>query len=219
MELQHDLQFKNGKYWFKNPTPTRYLISPSAFNLQAGEGYYQNILVLLHSAHLGITDFFSLGVGFETLTLLRGQPIYFIVPKFSFEISDNFYAGIGGLYLNIAKNTEQFGNGIGLGYGLVTYGSKDNNITFGAGLDVVGGEFLTKPSFTLSGMVRLSKNIGLVSENWLFSDKKNDYYFIFSYGMRFIWESVTIDLAFINNNEIINTFFLGFPFLDFVIKF
>ncbi|MEM4261156.1 MAG: hypothetical protein QXG00_07980 [Candidatus Woesearchaeota archaeon] len=219
LELQHGIKTKSGEYWFKNPTSTRYLISPSAFNLKAGEGYYQNIWVLFHSAHIGIADFFSLGAGFETLTLLRGQPIFFLVPKFSFRLSDNFYAGIGGLYLNMAKSTTEFGNGLGLGYGLITYGTRDDNITFGAGFDVIDGKFRTNPSFTLSGMLRLSKHIGLVSENWFFSDMDNRYYFLVSYGMRFIWESVTIDLAFINNNEIINTFFLGVPFLDFVIKF
>lgn len=219
MELQHNIQSKFGEYWFKNPTSTRYLISPSAFNLKAGEGYYQNIWVLFHSVHIGIADFFSLGAGFETLTLLRGQPIFFIVPKFSFRLTDNLYAGVGGLYLNIASEDTEFGNGIGIGYGLISYGSKDDNLTFGTGLNIVNGTLQTNPSFTLSGMVRLSKHIGLVSENWLFPDYKNNYYFIVSYGMRFIWESITIDLAFINNNQISNTFFLGFPFLDFVIKF
>lgn len=51
-----------GEYkWLPNPNPTRYLFSPSAFNLKKGEGYYQNVYVDFNLISFGVTDWFSMG--------------------------------------------------------------------------------------------------------------------------------------------------------------
>ena len=58
-------QIHNGEYWFPNPNETRYLYAPSAFNLKKGEGYYQNTYLFINTFNYGITDNFSMGIGFE----------------------------------------------------------------------------------------------------------------------------------------------------------
>ena len=72
-----EANFKNGEYWYPNPNSTRYLIGPTAIPLKAGEGYYQNIDLLLNSFNVGVTDFLSIGGGFELITTFStGEPAF-----------------------------------------------------------------------------------------------------------------------------------------------
>jgi hypothetical protein len=85
--------------------------------------------------------------------------------------------------------------------------------------------FSPRPVLILSGMIRASKRIAFVSENWVvpkLDDNTTDsysYYGIYSYGIRFLGEKTSIDLAFLNNPDIAKELIIGFPWLDFVIKF
>lgn len=115
LELHNIKRIKNidkadmidGTYWFPNPNPTRYLYVPSAFTLKKGEGYYQNTWLTLNSFNVGITDNMSIGGGvefFTTVNALRDHnisPIFFITPKFGFQVSENFHAGGGIWYINL----------------------------------------------------------------------------------------------------------------------
>ena len=215
----------NGIYWFPNPNATRYLFSPSAFNLKKGEGYYQNTYLLINSFNVGVTDNFSIGGGFELLstfgTLASGnfQPIFFITPKVGFKVTENFHAGGGILYASI----PDFDNGDerlegGLAYGIGTLGSIEHNFTGGIGWGFFDGDFSNQPFITFSGMTRVSKKAALITENWLGPDNGN-YYGVFSYGVRFFGETISVDLAFINNSDIAEEIIIGIPYVDFVVKF
>ncbi|MHA6249122.1 hypothetical protein ACXYMU_14370 [Pontibacter sp. CAU 1760] len=207
--------FRDGQYWFENPNATRYFYSPSAFSLKEGEFYYQNTYLVLNSINIGITDRLTIGAGFELISTFSGEPIYFITPKYTFPISDKWNAGAGILYVNAAM--EDF-SGLGVGYGIVTYGNLDDNITFGTGFGYVDGEASGKPVFTLSGMKRTGRNTAFVSENWLVPI--DGYQGIYSYGIRFMGEKMTVDLAFLNNPDIArDVLFIGIPYVDFVVKF
>lgn len=207
--------FRNGEYWFENPNATRYLFSPSAYSLRKGEAYYQNTYLVLNSFNYGITDRLTIGAGFELISTFSGEPIFFITPKYSFPISDKWNAGAGVLYANAA--TDDF-SGLGIGYGLITYGNRDNNATLGVGFGYVDDEVSGKPVFTLSGMRRISRKMALVTENWVVP--LDGYYGVYSYGVRFMGEKITVDLAFLNNADIArDVLFIGIPYVDFVVKF
>jgi hypothetical protein len=45
------------------------------------------------------------------------------------------------------------------------------------------------------------------------------YYAVFSYGLRFMGESIAVDLAFLNNGDIAESIIIGIPWVDFVVKF
>lgn len=207
--------YKDGEYWFENPNATRYLFSPSAFSLRKGEAYYQNTYVVLNSFNYGVTDRFTIGAGFEIISTFSGEPIFFITPKYTFPITEKIRAGAGILYLRSAA-FDDFG-GLGIGYGIITYGNTDNNATLGLGFGYVDGSFPERPIITVSGMKRVSRKVGLVTENWLVPD--NGLYGIYSYGLRFMGEKITIDLAFLNNSDIAESIFIGIPYVDFVVKF
>lgn len=217
MKVVEEDRFKNGKYWFDNPNATRYLFSPTAFSLKKGEAYYQNTYLVLNSFNYGITDNLTIGAGFELFSTFSGDPVFFVNPKYTFRINDKLRAGAGVLYANISSNTTNF-SGLGIGYGILTYGNTDDNITLGMGYGFVEKELANRPVFTLSGMKRLSSRIGLVSENWIVPVE--DYYGVYSYGLRFMGEKLTVDLALLNNPDIASDFlFIGFPYIDFVVKF
>ncbi|MGC8803703.1 MAG: hypothetical protein ACP5PS_08035, partial [Bacteroidales bacterium] len=212
-------QLKKGEYWFDNPHSSRYLIGPSAFNLKKGEGYYQNTWIFLNSFNVGLTNHISIGGGLEFLStfgsLTQGdfRPIFFLTPKVSFQVSERFHAGGGILYIHVPNNDA---NG-GICYGMATYGNTNSNITAGLGWFFSDFSFNSRPVATLSGMKRISRKVGLVSENWIVPF--NGYTGIFSYGIRFFGEKIAVDLAFINNRDIFEFLFIGIPYVDFVVKF
>jgi hypothetical protein len=212
-------QFVKGTYWFRNPNPTRYLFGPSAFNLKKGEGYYQNTYILLNSFNVGVTDHITVGGGFELIsTFFSGSegPIFLLTPKIGFEVSPKFHVGGGLLYVSVPAVSASR-TGLGVGYGIATYGTENSNITGGLGWGFVEGEFASQPVLTISGMHRISRKVALVSENWLIPT--DTYYGIYSYGIRFFGEKIAVDIAFLNNPDIAQGLAIGIPYLDFVVKF
>lgn len=227
VEVLSKHSFKKGAYWFPNPNSTRYLFSPSAFNLKKGEGYYQNTYIFLNSFNVGVTDNISIGGGLEffstfvSLALGDFRPIFFVTPKASFRVSDNFHAGGGLLYFsipNISTDEDQDRRtGVGIAYGIGTIGNTDHNLTGGVGWGFVRSDFARDPFLTISGMTRISRKTALVSENWLLP--VDGLYGIYSYGFRFFGEKISVDLAFLNNADIAKGLAIGVPYVDFVVKF
>ncbi|WP_461491208.1 hypothetical protein [Pontibacter sp. HJ8] len=211
-----DSRMRNGEYWFENPNATRYLFSPSAFSLKKGEAYYQNTYLVLNSFNIGITDNITMGGGIELISTFTGNPAFYLTPKATFQISEKWRAGGGILYANAIGVDEDF-SGLGVGYGIATYGNRDNNATLGIGYGFVDGEISSKPVITLSGMKRASRRIAFVTENWFVP--ADGYYGVLSYGIRFMGERITVDLAFLNNREIASEIAIGVPYVDFVINF
>ena len=209
----------SAKGWFPNPNSSKYLLGNSAIPQEKGSGYYQNTWVFFSAFNYAFTDFLSVTGGFEIFSLLAGGDgvyAYYLNPKVSFEVADNLYLGANVLYANTIKTTADFG-GLGTLNAFGTYGNENNNISLGVGWGFVDGEMASKPVISISGMIRASKRIAFVSENWLIP--VDDYYGIFSYGIRFLGDNTSIDLAFINNPDIASEIVIGIPFLDFVINF
>ncbi len=208
-------EFNNGEYWFPNPNATRYFFSPSAFNLKSGEGYYQNSYLVFNSFNYGVTDFFSIGAGFElTSTFSAAEPIFYFTPKVGFEVADNFNVGGGLLYLNAAGEAN-----LGITYGVATYGNRNDNLTLGLGWGFFEGDFSSRPNITISGMKRMKRKFSLVTENWFIPIYEDSYYEVLSYGFRFFSEKISVDLGFINNRDIAEGILIGVPYVDFVINF
>lgn len=215
---------KTGGIWFANPNPTKYLLGSSAIPLEIKTGYYQNTWIFVNSACYAITNNISIAGGFEIASIMAGGEgpfAFFINPKASFKIAENFYGGGNILYANTLRTVDDFG-GLATLNGFFTYGNTNNNITAAVGWGWADGEFSSKPLFSVSGMARVSKRIALISENWILPispDDDNSIYGVFSYGIRFLGEKTSIDLAFINNPDIADWLVIGIPWLDFTINF
>jgi hypothetical protein len=207
---------KEGVYWFPNPNATRYLFGPSAYTLKKGEGYYQNTLLILNSVNFGVSDNFTIGGGLELISTFGAKdPIFFITPKVGFEIKENFHAGGGVLYARI----PDVDGGLGILYGIATYGSMDKNITGGLGWGFIEGDFSKRPIITVSGTSRFYRKFAFVTENW-FAPIGNDFNYrgVISYGVRFFGSKIAVDLAFVNNKEIAEAIVIGIPFVSFAVK-
>lgn len=210
--------------WFPNPNPSKYLLGNSAIPMEKKTGYFQNTWIFVNSASYAFTRNFSVSGGFEILSIMakgEGPYAFYLNPKVSFKIANNFYAGGNILYANTIRNIEEYG-GLATLNGFFTYGNRNNNITAALGWGWADGEFSSRPVIVISGMTRVSKRIGFVSENWVVPKNDEDvmsYYGIYSYGIRFLGEKTSIDLAFINNGDIAKKIVIGIPWLDFVINF
>ncbi|HMG16709.1 MAG TPA: hypothetical protein VK590_14735 [Saprospiraceae bacterium] len=220
IELVESILINNGIYWFSNPNPTRYLFAPSAFNLKKGEGYYQNTYIFLNSFSVGITDNFSFGGGIELYSTFSGnEPIFFLTPKFGFKINENLHIGGGLIFASIPSFGSEYDDrtSVGLIYGISTFGGVDKNFSTGLGWGFINGDFSTNPFITLSGLIRISRKTAFVTENWIIPS--DGYTGIFSYGIRFFGEKLSVDLAFLNNQAIARGLAIGIPYVDFVVKF
>lgn len=192
----------DGVYWHENPNPTRNLYGPTGYSLRKGEGYYQNILIFANQVSYGFTDQFTIGFGFEIISILAGAnsfgdgpsiPGFTITPKYSIPIKkDKWNIGLGVLALHIPGTDELFSAGIL--YGVSTWGSRDNNFTLGFGFGITEGEFTGKPTITLAANKRVGRRFGIVTENW-FVPFGDEYGSLFSFGFRYIGERITWDFA------------------------
>lgn len=207
----------NDSQWFDNPNASRHFFWPTAFNLKQGEVSYHNISIFLHTLNVGITDWFSMGVGMEFVyTFATGKPVFWLTPKVGFPIGKDWQLGGGAYYVN---NVFGIGDlkGIALLYTNTTYGTRDNNVSAGIGYGLINGQFSNKPTFMLGGTIRLSKKIGLVTENWFLAGDK--YYPLLTYGVRVMNNTVTLDFGFANSKDIVKISAIGIPFIDFYLHF
>jgi hypothetical protein len=213
-----------GQYWFENPHGTRYLFSSSAIPLRQGEGYYQNTYLLLNSVAVGVTNNISVGGGIELLSMFVSDspgPIFFLTAKGGAKVVKDLHVGGGVLYTSVPDvfsdgSSERVG--VGFLFTQATYGNLDHQVTGSVGWAYGNDEIAQRPVLTLSGLTRVGRKIALLSENWFVPDELG-YYAVFSYGVRFMGESIAVDLAFLNNSDIAEGIVIGIPWVDFVVKF
>ncbi|MFL5765056.1 MAG: hypothetical protein ACJ77K_14020 [Bacteroidia bacterium] len=220
---------KVGKVWFRNPVSTLYLLSPSAMSVKKGEGYYHNYYGLGNEFDYGITDHFSIGGG------LAGPFGVYLRPKVSTSVNNYAYVA-GGLMVGNSLfplvNGSNFG--IGLGFCSFTVGNIDRNLTASVCYGVENSnhqtDWITQPLVQLSGQIRVSKKLALVSENWMVSVKgdpfsrgfRDEYHYetFISYGARILNEKGSFDIGFINTPALWeHEYFVGIPYIGFVVHF
>ena len=217
-----DINGKPGKsYWFANPHATRLFFAPTAIPLKKGEGYYQNIYLVVNMFNYGLIDNLSVGAGFDFISMFASAsegewaPILNFNFKSGHKVGSNVHVGVGGLYVTQVGEFD-----MGILYGLGTFGSFNSNFTIGTGWGFVNGLLETKPFIMLGGMVRMSEKAWFVTENWMIpANSDGPYYPVFSYGVRFAGRKIAVDLGFINNKDIASVLVIGAPYVDFVVKF
>lgn len=199
-----------------NLQATRYFFSPNGYGLKKGEGYYQNIWVMFNSIAVGLTDYFSVGGGTVPLFLFAGAPTpVWLTAKVSIPVTKdkiNLAAGVlaGGVL-------GESGIGFGIFYGIATIGSRDANISLGAGYAFAGGTISSSPMLNLNGLIRVRPRGYLISENYLFSNGSKST-LLLSFGARSLIGNVGLDyglfIPFVPDSEL----FAG-PWLGFTIPF
>ena len=184
-------QMKQDHYWIENPQSTRYFFSPNGYGLKKGEGYYQNIWVLVNSFAIGVSNHVSLGAGVIPLFLFAGAPTpAWITAKVSVPVSKNrFNLGAG---LMAGGVTGVSGGTFAILYGIATIGSKDVNLSLGAGYGMAGESGSGAPMINLNGMWRVGPRGYLLTENYYFSNGSSGSMML-SFGGRTIIREAGLD--------------------------
>lgn len=202
---------REGQIWFENPHATRLLISPTAYTLKSGEGYFQSTYIFFAGGAVGMTDNISLAAGLSLFPGAENQ-LFYIAPKVGLPISDKVQLAFGGAWMSVTGASSSFGSL----YGVATVGSRDQNFTVGVNQGFGDGEFADAPVCVLGYQGRFTRRVALVSENYWAPKEENG---ILSFGFRFFNESLAADLGFWRP---IDAEFEGFPFIpyvDFVVTF
>jgi len=224
---EQDSSFKKGKNWFQNPTAIRYMFTSSGYSVGKGKGYYQNYMLFGNFAGYGFTDNLTLGVGIGIVPLHELHVPFSANAKYTIPIVDNKWNAGTGLFYSYIDGEQQ-----AIGYGVVTYGSMDTNLSAGVGFVWSNYEPAVKPVLALNGMIRLTKNFALVGESWFITSKKftysydattqeivktfKNYEFDFLYGLslRFMvkWGSLDIGMTNYFYGEAVPSVSINIPF-------
>jgi len=182
----------DGEYWFPNANSTRLFFAPTGQMLKKGEGYFSDYMLIFPGFAYGLTDNVSIGGGVSLIPGELDNQIYYFTPKVGVSLSEKVHVSTGFLVAGTRGGTG------GIGYGVGTFGDGD-----ASALAMLGGE------------ARVSRRIALVSENYLLPIDNNPI--IYSFGVRFLGEKLTTDLALVNSS--VGGGGIGIPYVDFVFKF
>ncbi len=148
----------------KNAFQHRYLFSPSALPVNKKDFYYNSYYFLIHDFHYGFGNHFSSRFGTSILFFP-----YYILPQYSFRISDESSFALGDLFLFMPFGEFAMGN---LAYGMYTAGAPNKNISLGAGVWSTNESKIADngnyPAVTLSVKLPVSYNVQFISENYFF---------------------------------------------------
>ncbi len=203
-------QIEEGEFWHGDPNQTRMFFAPTGKALKQGEGYFSVYEIFFPFIAVGVTDWFTLAGGMTLIPGAESQAFY-IAPKFTPVQMPNFDASIGVIFLVVPESDD----GVGIAYGVATYGTEKATLTLGLGFGFSGGDFADKPIIVIGGEVRVSKSVKLISENWLVLSGDVD---LISFGVRFFGENLAADFGLITSTEA-GDGFPFFPWLGFAYNF
>jgi hypothetical protein len=202
--------------------------------LEQGEGYYMNTYLLLQNFVGAPTNNVTIGGGFALLPGVDpGQWVYYLTPKVGLHQSENFNVAAGAF---VGYDPAESGAGsFGLLYSVGTWGGPDASVTGGLGWGYAGRSLASRPFAMLGGERRVSRRVGLITENYAFTTRstapscgasgctlvsRNETSTVASYGLRFLGEKISVDLAFWNaSGDGMSWIFPGVPYVSFGVKF
>lgn len=197
-----------GRYWFPNPNATRLFFAPTGRMLEKGDGYFADYELFFPGIAYGVTDNITIGGGVSILPTGLDEQIYYLTPKVGGSFGDQIQLAAGLLFVGTPEGTG------GVGFGVGTFGTPDKSLTVGLGYGFAGGDVESKPVVMLGGEVRVSRRVAIVTENYLLPIDDDNV--VYSFGLRFMGEKLTTDLAIFN---VAGSGVIGLPFVDFVFSF
>ncbi len=197
---------RGGQFTRYDPNSTRLFLAPTGRGLRQGEGYFADYILIFPTIAIGISDYVAMSGGISLIPGLDSQ-VGYLAPKVSLYSDDQVAAAAGLLFI-----FDLGGEGsIGVGYGVLSFGSPAAGVTLGAGIPF--GEHLdTSPLLLVGGEAQVSSHAKLITENWIFTGGDPDI--IFSAGVRFFGRKLAVDLALLSTPEAFRA--EGFPFYPWV---
>jgi hypothetical protein len=191
VELASSGSLHEGEVWPEDPSRTRLFFAPTGRMQHAGEVYFSDAYVLFPSFQGGLSDRLSVGAGMSVVPGLGlDEQLYYLTPKVGLYASPRVNLAIGALVAGAGSITDE--GPFGLGYGVATVGGEDGSVTAGAGFGFHQSS-TTQAIFMLGGSKRVSRNIALLTENYIYTEHETSA--LISAGIRFMSDKLAVDLA------------------------
>jgi len=223
-------EVKEGKLFRPDPNKSLYLFSPSAYPIGKSNKYCRDFCVLFPSFNYGLSDVFSAQAGFFWAPGLDIDKIPIIGSlKASLFNNDKLAFAAGAMYVRFPTiefedddgNDEKIHVGGGFLFATGTYGDQLNHATLSLGWGFGRGEdeweMMNRPIFVLAGNKRVSQNIAIVTENWIWP-KLEIGYMPLSLSARFLGKKIATDVGMVFTIESISRG-LPFPIINFTYHF
>ena len=192
----------------EDPNVSRLMLSPTAWPLRKGQGYFSNHELVFPGFGYGLTDNVSLAAGVSTIPGTGASQLVYFSPKVAYEISDRAAVAVAGLVTAVTGEDGLVGAAFGLG----TWGSRDTSLSAGVGaLRVLGAHFSeTHPLLMVGGQARLSDSVALVTENWRVLESSHDAWLPQLHGvaLRFFTSRLSADVGVVIIPELLEE---GYP--------
>lgn len=184
-----ETEFVDGVYYIKDPNETRLFVLPTGRSLKSVSGYLSVTELFFPIAAFGIANYVTIAGGISLIPFSNSQLMY-INAKVSPVQTKNADVAAGYMYMNVtSKNAE----GISIPYVVGTFGSKNASLTTGFGIGFSKNNS-SNPILLLGGEVRAANKVKFITENWIFTEKNNNYNFSFL-GVRFFGANLAADFA------------------------
>lgn len=205
----------DGQYWAPDPYATRLYFGPTGRMLKRGEGYFSDLWLFFINGSVGVSDRVMLGGGMSVFPSDDfSNNIFYLTPKVGIVRGEAFNVAVGALVGFAGKASGS----AGMVYGVATSGGPDASLSYGAGWAYANKDFDSRPVLMLGGSRRWTRRVAFVSENYMYSGGEPGA--LVSYGLRFIGDKLSVDLAFWNILAKDTTpIFPGVPWLGFALKF
>lgn len=219
-------KMKEGKMYRPDPNKSLYLFSPSAFPIGTGNKYCRDFCVLFPSFNYGFSDVFSAQAGIFWIPGLGIDEIPIIGSLKASIYNNNRFALAGGaMYMRIPTISIDDEDDLHLGGGFLfatgTFGDHFNHASLSLGWGFARGndewKMMERPIFVLAGNKRISQNIALVGESWIWPEIEFGYVPI-SLSARFIGKRIATDVGILFTFETISEG-LPFPIINFTYHF
>ena len=206
------ISYQTSRFRYPDHGTSRYFYAPSAISLQPKTGYLSQKELLLstvvYSPIPNVCFLVGTSIPIAIIALMNSEPQSML--------------GVGGIRLSFKQNDiVHLGGGVEvihyqeasivLPFASMTFGDKNRHLTLSIGSNQMADTALWAAN--LSGYIRLSDRIALISENWLITDpERYSHLTMLGVGPRFISEKFTTDVG------LINTFtedaYIPIPWLD-----
>ena len=194
VKLISNAELHDGQYWPSDPHYTRLFFGPTGRTLEKGEGYFSDTEIFLLNTSWGISDHFMLGGGmsiFPSSDLTNN--VFYVTPKVLLKGGERFNVSAGAL-IGFAGHAN---GSAGMMYIAASSGSRDNQLTYGAGWAYINDKIAGDAALMLGGTRRVSRRVSLMTENYVFTGSGGGYV-LPMYGFRFFGETISADLGFVN---------------------
>ena len=212
-EIGNPVVAPNGEVWLPDPGVTRLLFAPTGRMLARGDGYFSNAYLFFLGFFQAPSDRLTIGGGMSIIPTdnFIEDNAYYVMPKVGVVRSEHVNVAVGGL-LGVVPGAD--GASGGIAYGVATVGPPERNLTLGAGYGFNDDEVMDTPLLMFGVYQRLSRRTAFVSENYVLPGEDP---IVFSYGLRFFGEKLSVDFAFLNASG--SSILPGIPYIAFAKHF